>query len=236
MNSTLTDWFPGTVKPVHAGFYERDYTIKGLPKIFPIDYWDGEFWLAAYEGLTPSLAKSRPRCGYQELPWRGLAAPYVAPSPAAEAHHADHRRAMELLHSPPPESCLWFVLRDAAGDRVLDYPLREIGAQAEMPPEHLAMPDVEWPEPLPPVLRHELAPPFPPLGFGVSLPLPTLVHAGARGPMLAHDRPEPVDFAATLKTMTARHDRNTRRRAAAALVLIAFVLAVYAVALSRVYA
>lgn len=236
MNSTLTDWFPGTVKPALPGFYEREYR---SPETFPVDYWDGLFWRAAVKGDTPEDAEElRPRCAFQELPWRGLAAPYVAPSPAAEDHHADHQRAMELLRSPtPPEpSCFWFVLRNVDGDRVLSYPLLETGAQAEMPPEHLAMPDVEWLEPLPPVFRPDRDP-VGANGWLASMPIPTMVwSAGCAPPVLAHDKPEPLE--AAFQAMVARHDRNaaTRRRMLAAAALVVFVLALYAVALHHVYA
>jgi hypothetical protein len=221
MNSTLTDWFPGTVKPFHPGFYEREYSALEAAELICLrDYWTGAVWLWANPSDTArTVIRRHPVSMYQNRRWRGLAAPYVAPSP-----------------TPPEPSCFWFVLRNVDGDRVLNYPLCETGAQAEMPPEHLAMPDVEWPEPLPPVFRPDRER-VDAHGWRASMPLPTLVwSAGCAPPVLAHDKPEPLE--AAFHAMVARHDRNaaTRRRMLAAAALVVFVLTLYAVALHHVYA
>lgn len=60
-----TQWFPQDVKPVHPGFYERDY--KSPADIAVKDRWDGTRWIVyGFFGapIGPSNAK---------LPWRGIA-------------------------------------------------------------------------------------------------------------------------------------------------------------------
>lgn len=62
-----TPWFPGTVKPVHVGVYQRDYASR-------VAYckWDGVFWYWA----APRRKEAQRECGKsisQTLPWRGLA-------------------------------------------------------------------------------------------------------------------------------------------------------------------
>jgi putative component of toxin-antitoxin plasmid stabilization module len=64
----VTQWFPGDVKPVHVGVYERDYGY-GLR----FWYFDGSFW--RFGGTTTVQAC---RAGHriateQSYPWRGLA-------------------------------------------------------------------------------------------------------------------------------------------------------------------
>ena len=64
----LTPWFPGTVKPVRAGVYERQYFREQLETRY--SYWNGEEWLVW--GRTPNMAKEESRIsGLQNLPWRG---------------------------------------------------------------------------------------------------------------------------------------------------------------------
>ena len=58
----LTDWFPANVKPVHVGYYERDYGDSSLCN----DYWNGTYFeIVADNGI---------HCGptVTDLPWRGL--------------------------------------------------------------------------------------------------------------------------------------------------------------------
>ena len=80
---SLTPWFPGDVKPVHIGVYQRDFGGLGNRKYA---YWDGEHW--SWSESTPELAakwgasKWRTNIGafssLQSNPvirWRGLAKP-----------------------------------------------------------------------------------------------------------------------------------------------------------------
>ena len=40
----LTDWYPGTVRPVHIGIYERHFTDSKInPPEVSWHWWDGEF-------------------------------------------------------------------------------------------------------------------------------------------------------------------------------------------------
>ncbi|MBR8182157.1 hypothetical protein KDW54_07080 [Burkholderia ambifaria] len=60
----LTGWFPKYVKPVHVGFYQRDYEdvfCNAIP-----DYWDGKHWLIARKD-GKFIARAT-----LSLPWRGL--------------------------------------------------------------------------------------------------------------------------------------------------------------------
>ena len=67
----LTQWFPGTVKPVRVGVYERNYSE------FPFHspnycHWNGKFWgLWATTPRGAVVLKIRPS-PYQDLPWRGV--------------------------------------------------------------------------------------------------------------------------------------------------------------------
>ena len=65
----LAPWFPGTVKPVHIGVYERDYNPSN-PRAYC--YWDGTSWFTwrstPKDAFTCRSAPSR----WQNLPWRGV--------------------------------------------------------------------------------------------------------------------------------------------------------------------
>jgi hypothetical protein len=66
MSKKLTPWFPGNVKPVRSGYYERDWTGDGNTAGFDPDYWDGDIWRLSKFGIAwRQRAKA--------LPWRGLA-------------------------------------------------------------------------------------------------------------------------------------------------------------------
>ena len=64
-----TPWFPGNVKPVHIGVYERDMTHGGR-----WSYWNGAFWCGW--GASREVAYHNGQCGFlsntQEARWRGL--------------------------------------------------------------------------------------------------------------------------------------------------------------------
>ncbi|MBR8228051.1 hypothetical protein KDX05_06965 [Burkholderia vietnamiensis] len=57
----LTEWFPGYVKPIHVGEYERRYGENPFT-----DKWDGEKWVYG------SVAFFDEECLCQTHPWRGL--------------------------------------------------------------------------------------------------------------------------------------------------------------------
>lgn len=64
----LTDWYPGDVKPVRVGVYEREYPLSGIGCYCK---WDGKMWHSGYENvdrasIEPAISN------IQNLPWRGL--------------------------------------------------------------------------------------------------------------------------------------------------------------------
>lgn len=80
---TLTPWFPGDVKPVHIGVYQRDFGGVGNLKYA---YWDGEYWRwseptpdhAAEWGTFPGRGYGHGKSPVQFGPtirWRGLTEP-----------------------------------------------------------------------------------------------------------------------------------------------------------------
>ena len=56
----LTDWYPGILNPVRAGWYERQYN-NGITFM---DWWDSKW----YWRTSPHSAE----CANQYLPWRGM--------------------------------------------------------------------------------------------------------------------------------------------------------------------
>ncbi len=63
-----TDWFPGDVKPVREGWYERAYRGYGIAPV-QMCYWTGVRWSAGQgEAYDIPVFSSM----YQNLPWRGL--------------------------------------------------------------------------------------------------------------------------------------------------------------------
>lgn len=78
---TRTEWFPMTIKPTRAGWYEIGLEKLSEPLCYPFHYFDGKAWCDGPEG-TPS--KRPPRRAYPNqvtlymgcsLVWRGLAEP-----------------------------------------------------------------------------------------------------------------------------------------------------------------
>lgn len=65
----LTPWFPGNVKPVRVGVYQRPYGSYDYPLYC---WWDGKEWSAG--ARTPFEAKqTRYGSGDQgHMPWRGI--------------------------------------------------------------------------------------------------------------------------------------------------------------------
>jgi hypothetical protein len=75
MKPKLTRWISGSVKPAHAGVYQRDYRVARGDRDVGITYsfWNGTRW--GTFGETPENAVQWGQLGsaYQDLPWRGLA-------------------------------------------------------------------------------------------------------------------------------------------------------------------
>ena len=70
----LTPWYPGNVKPVRVGIYERDFTGKYYE---PVGYtkWTGEHWTASYDDLKTArlcFKYEHDEGRWQSLPWRGV--------------------------------------------------------------------------------------------------------------------------------------------------------------------
>jgi hypothetical protein len=65
----LTEWYPGDVKPVRPGVYQRDWG-GGIP-VF--SKWTGSHWKVCCETVNQA-AKERRISSFQFIdPWRGLA-------------------------------------------------------------------------------------------------------------------------------------------------------------------
>jgi hypothetical protein len=64
----LTPWFPGHVKPVHKGIYQR--TTRWGEQYY--SKWDGEFW-CAYATNFALAEKFTQASMFQDWEWRGLA-------------------------------------------------------------------------------------------------------------------------------------------------------------------
>ena len=64
-----TKWFPGTVKPVHVGLYQRRLVFGGM-----WSWWNGKVWCGW--GGTEEIAARNGKEGYmssvQDARWRGL--------------------------------------------------------------------------------------------------------------------------------------------------------------------
>lgn len=68
----LTDWYPGGVKPVRPGVYERDYALPGEKRpLLAFCMFDG-FWRTGL-GDKERAASDIGLSDYQALPWRGVA-------------------------------------------------------------------------------------------------------------------------------------------------------------------
>ena len=63
----LTAWYPGTVKPVRNGVYQRDMPNGNIA----FAYWNGMRWFSA--SREPILAiVNMAESLYDDLPWRGI--------------------------------------------------------------------------------------------------------------------------------------------------------------------
>lgn len=69
----LTDWFPGAVKPVRNGVYQREY-ICGKAKITSYCYWYGHWWYAGGDSVEGAVNNFQPVlvAPSQSLRWRGV--------------------------------------------------------------------------------------------------------------------------------------------------------------------
>ena len=67
-----TKWYPGTIKPVREGWYERNYNnVSSVPEVIHKDLWqqfkpgDGFWYVDEPEGQINDAF-------YENLPWRGV--------------------------------------------------------------------------------------------------------------------------------------------------------------------
>jgi hypothetical protein len=71
LESELTDWIDGSVKPRIVGVYQRDFSFCGKDDM-RFCKWDGDMWLVGYDTVT-AAAESSHSSNYQRvIPWRGL--------------------------------------------------------------------------------------------------------------------------------------------------------------------
>ena len=68
---TKTKWYPGTTRPVRAGWYERSGSRVDDPPLR--SWWNGHKWLMGVytDGLVRRRAVFKAVSPRQELPWRG---------------------------------------------------------------------------------------------------------------------------------------------------------------------
>ena len=75
----VTDWLPGTLRPVHEGVYERRVSDGSF------SCWNGERWNA--DADTPDLAAGAERASRdQNASWRGLAEESSLPCATCKGH------------------------------------------------------------------------------------------------------------------------------------------------------
>lgn len=64
MSAKRTPWYPGDVKPVRRGWYERFYSQS--PELIQRWFWNGRLWMyTTFNGQFVTAV-------YQDRPWRGL--------------------------------------------------------------------------------------------------------------------------------------------------------------------
>jgi hypothetical protein len=66
----LTPWFPGDVKPVRVGVYERQYFREQLETRY--SYWSGYKWSTWAPTPKGALDLWYTVGALQDLPWRGV--------------------------------------------------------------------------------------------------------------------------------------------------------------------
>lgn len=66
----LTPWFPGYLKPVHVGVYERNYGEKLNPDLV-YSKWDGHQWMAYGDDVDFADKQTCPTL-HQCEEWRGI--------------------------------------------------------------------------------------------------------------------------------------------------------------------
>ena len=66
----LTPWFPGTVKPVRVGVYERQYSLMRSERLYC--HWDGKVWSTWARTPRVALKDAFMSSMFQNLPWRGV--------------------------------------------------------------------------------------------------------------------------------------------------------------------
>ena len=62
-----TPWYPGTVKPVRVGVYERWYPLSN--EAF-FSFWTGKFWRAGTKNINATFYERE--SDFQNFKWRGL--------------------------------------------------------------------------------------------------------------------------------------------------------------------
>lgn len=63
----LTPWYPGDVKPVRVGVYERCHAHGNR-----FSYWDGEYWCGWAQSPQAAKENMGSHSFEQYTPWRGL--------------------------------------------------------------------------------------------------------------------------------------------------------------------
>lgn len=64
----VTPWYPGDVKPVRVGVYERDHVHD-----VRYSYWNGHYWGGWAKKRTHARNNKDAPSALQSIPWRGIA-------------------------------------------------------------------------------------------------------------------------------------------------------------------
>ena len=71
----MTQWFPGTTKPVRVGIYQIDVSEPTSAFRRPRwSVWDGKKWMLCTHELAYALVMTKPE-SRQNWEWRGMASP-----------------------------------------------------------------------------------------------------------------------------------------------------------------
>jgi hypothetical protein len=63
----LTEWYPGDIKPIRIGIYQRKRN-----GIVIYSFWDGKEWKAGGETIRDALRMKVWIAVYQDAEWRGV--------------------------------------------------------------------------------------------------------------------------------------------------------------------
>jgi putative component of toxin-antitoxin plasmid stabilization module len=69
----LTRWFPGEVKPVRKGVYEKRLVLEAFNGNRVFQYWNGRYWCVSHTHVDIAFSSRIFKSDYQDGMWRGVA-------------------------------------------------------------------------------------------------------------------------------------------------------------------